>query len=393
MTIKMMRAIDRFAGVPLCWLAGAWNRLSAGRKPEAVPGIQTVLVIKFFGLGSVLLSTPVLAQLLHALPRARVIYLTFSSNRELLEKTGLPIEIITVSPASTAAFAATTASAFRRLRNASIDVVFDLEFFSKFSTLISGLCGARVRIGFDMPTRWRRSNLTHPVSLDHSLHVSGLFLRQLKAIGLDAPATVNIIGPKPSPGEKAAMERQLGLAGDTSEVISVNINAGSTSLERRWRPHRFVEVAMKLLHENPSRKIYFIGNADEHGYVDDALRSAGDGAGALRNCCGALSLGELVALLERSSFLLTNDSGPMHIAAAAGVPVVALFGPETPAFYGPGGRSRICYKATSCSPCLNIYNAKQFVCPYNTRCMEEISTDEVLEAIDALASDVRVHIS
>jgi ADP-heptose:LPS heptosyltransferase len=391
MNVKTMRAIDRFAGVPLCWLAGLGNAVVGRQKADAHSDPGTVLVMKFFGLGSVLLSTSFLSLLLERLPRARIIYLTFSSNRELLEMTGLPVEILTISNASVAAFTTTTITALRRLRSASIDVVFDLEFFSKFSTLVSVLCGARLRVGFDLPTWWRRSNLTHPVALEHSVHVTRLFLRQLGVIGIHAPDRINPIGLKASPVDKASMERKLDLAGDGSEVICININAGGTSLERRWRPHRFVEVARKLVQQDPSRRIYFIGDTGERPYVDAALQSIGGGSGALRNCSGALSLGELLALLQRSRFLLTNDSGPMHIAAAAGTPVVAMFGPESPVFYGPNGRSRICYKSPPCSPCLNIYNAKQFTCPYNTRCMEEISTLEVLAAIESLVPSARVN--
>jgi len=391
MKIKTMRAIDRFAGVPLCWLAGFWSTFVGRHKAAACPRMDTVLVMKFFGLGSVLLSTPVLTLLLEKLPHARIIYLTFSSNRELLEKTGLPVDIITISDASLAAFATTTITALRRLRSRSIDVVFDLEFFSKFSTLVSVLCGAPLRIGFDLPARWRRSNLTHPVPLEHSVHVARLFLRQLRAVDMHPSDQVNIIDLKASPEEIASMERKLDLTNDASEVICVNINAGNTSLERRWRPHRFVEVARQLVREKSSRRIFFIGNSGERRYVDAALQSGGNGSSAFHNCSGALSLGELVALFRRSSLLLTNDSGPMHIADAAGTPVVALFGPESPAFYGPTGRSRVCYKAITCSPCLNIYNAKQFICPYNTRCMEEISTREVLEAIESLVPSGRVN--
>jgi ADP-heptose:LPS heptosyltransferase len=70
----------------------------------------------------------------------------------------------------------------------------------------------------------------------------------------------------------------------------------------------------------------------------------------------------------------------MHIAGAVGTPVVALFGPESPVLYGPPGDARVMYKSLSCSPCLTVYNAKQFVCPFNARCMKEIGVEEVASA-------------
>ncbi len=388
MKIGTMRAIDRFAGVPLCWLTGVWNTVARRHSPS--PRSETFLLIKFFGMGSVLLSTPVISSLLSRYPKARIFYLTFSSNREVLTKTGLPVEIVTISDSSSVAFAGTAVKALYRLARASIDVVFDLEFFSKFSTLVSVLSGARVRTGFYLPAWWRRSNLTHPVVLERSSHVSGLFLRHLSAVGIQGADRIRIARLRASADERAAMELKLGLTRSNSEVICINANAGATSPERRWRPRRFVAVAEHLVREDPSRRIFFTGSASERAYVDEVIGLAGGDSRAFRNCSGELSVAELVALFERSSFLVTNDSGPMHLAAAVGLPVIALFGPESPAFYGPLGSSKICYEAVACSPCLNVYNAKQFACPYGTRCMAAISTDDVLLAIQSVSAEAGV---
>jgi ADP-heptose:LPS heptosyltransferase len=71
----------------------------------------------------------------------------------------------------------------------------------------------------------------------------------------------------------------------------------------------------------------------------------------------------------------------MHIAAAIGLPTVAIFGPESPEFYGPlGNRSINLFASLPCSPCLNIYNAKVFRCPINAQCMKDISVEQVVDA-------------
>ena len=179
------------------------------------------------------------------------------------------------------------------------------------------------------------------------------------------------------------MERLLNLYPNGFEIITVNIHAGTTSLERRWPPERFIEVCRSLLAKGAPTRFVFIGTVGERDYVEKALAMEIIVKANAFNAAGLLSIGELVALLDRSSLLLTNDSGPMHIASAVGTRVVALFGPESPAFYGPSLRScRPIYKAIECSPCLNAYDAKLFVCPYNARCMKEISVQEVLSAIE-----------
>ena len=380
-----MRKVDRFIGIPLCWLTGLWLSLFSKRRPiKHTEEWNTILVIKFFGMGSLLLSTPFLSALRRHAPKSKIIYLTFSSNKQLLDKLAQPNVKLEIRTSSIGAFMVDTFEIIRTLRKMSIDVVFDLEFFSKYSTLVSSLSGAALRVGYELPTHWRRWNLTHPIALDHKAHVTSVFLRQLTAFNVNAPSAIEIDRIEASPDEITSMERKLQLGSNGVEIICVNINAGPTSLQRRWEPRRFAEVLLQMLVENRTRRFHLIGNSEEREYVQKFLDVNPRLADSAINCAGLLTIGELIALLRRCSLLLTNDSGPMHIATSTGTPVVALFGPESPHLYGPLGNARVAYKGISCSPCLNIYNAKLFVCPYNARCMKEISTNEVVTAARSL---------
>src|SRR5438132_784096 len=82
---------------------------------------------------------------------------------------------------------------------------------------------------------------------------------------------------------------------------------------------------------------------------------------------GRLSLRELVALMQLADLYLGNDSGPLHLAVCAGLPVLALFGPESPAVYGPPAspRNTVLYRAEPCGPCLNVYTDKRSRCSDN----------------------------
>ena len=383
MTINVMRIADRYAGIPLCWLAGLWLRFSTSRNPSP-DNWNTILVMKFFGLGSLLLSTPFLSALKRRLPEVRIVYLTFAANKELLDKLPQPDIKLLIGTSSPGAFVRSTVGAIRTLRGLSVDAVFDLEFFSKFSTLISSISGASVRVGYDLPARWRRMNLSHPVLLDQSTHATRLFAAQLRPFGIPEEQELSITRLRSSSAAAQSMEKKLGLHRNGFTIVTININAGPTSRERRWDRARFVGVALELRSIVPSVRFFFTGTADERGYVNEALGREPGLAPHAVNCAGLLTLDEFIALLERSSLFLTSDSGPMHIAASVGTPLVALFGPESPRFYGPLGDSRVIYKGISCSPCLNIYNAKLFVCPYHARCMSEISTHEVVSAVRQL---------
>lgn len=387
MNVSRMRRLDRWLGVPLCWFAG----LFFGRKkPSQAPIVaRSVLVIKFFGMGSVLLTAPFLERLRRAFPAARIHFLTFSSNKDILERLAAGVQCQYIRTTSIVSFVRDTITALFHLRREGVDVVFDLEFFSKYSTLFSTLTRAPVRVGYALPTFWRRANVTHPTPLDRSTHVAGVFLRQLEAIGVSTPSGYAMPMLHPTPAEEASMRRKLSLGANGAECIAVNINAGATSLERRWPPERFLELVARMHEENPSRLFFFTGSGDERPYVHAALTRRAAFAEFTVNCAGLLTLGEFIALLRRCTLFITNDSGPMHIAAAVGTPLVALFGPEAPHFYGPLADARVVYKQLSCSPCLNVYNAKLFVCPFDARCMKELSVDEVLAAIRTVVAPPR----
>ena len=390
MTVAAMRRIDRFAGIPLCWLTGMWLKVMWRSRMRSLPDQRkTVLVIKFFGLGSILLSTPFLTFLDRH--NCRIIFLTFDINRELVERFTQPTLVLTISTRSPLPFARDTLSALKCIWSSDVDTVFDLEFFSKFSTLLSALSKAPMRIGFELPTLWRRMNLTHQVPIIHSVHVKDLFLEQLKPFGIVPSREPTAVSSLSSTRfERDSMEQKLGLRTNHADFVVLNINAGTTSLERRWAPDRFMKVVSVLKAKHPGIRFFFIGNTSEHDYVQDAIQGlSSEPRMCATNCAGLLSLGELIALFERCSLLLTNDTGPLHIAAAVGTRIVALFGPESPQFYGPVASARVVYKAISCSPCMNVYDAKLFICPYNARCMREISVDEVLAEVEPLLSQAQ----
>lgn len=385
-----MRSIDRFAGIPLCWLVGLLLKIYHPKSDgKPISEWNTILVIKFFGMGSLLLSTPFLAGLRRHRPNARIVYLTFAGNQELLDRLTEPDLKLTISTTSAQSFLVDSFRLIRTLRRLHIDAVFDLEFFSKFSTLISSLSVAPIRVGFSLPTIWRKINLTHPVPLENSAHATSLFLHQLSEFGIGENRIAPLTMLNSSPAERESMQQKLRLRTEDSTVITININAGQTSLERRWSPDRFIEVAAQLKEAMGAVRFFFTGTAQEFGYVDDALDRKPSLRSHSMNSAGLLTLGELIALFERTSVFLTNDSGPLHIAVSVGTPVVALFGPESPQLYGPLGTSRIIYKNIACSPCLNVYNAKLFVCPYDAKCMKEISTGEVLAAVRSLLPELQ----
>ncbi|MCK7580898.1 MAG: glycosyltransferase family 9 protein [Chromatiales bacterium] len=144
--------------------------------------------------------------------------------------------------------------------------------------------------------------------------------------------------------------------------IAVNPNASTMALARRWPEENFVTLLDRLEQAGLPA-----GRADRSARRGHAASNgcawARVGPTGIANLAGRLSLAELIPVLRRAALLVTNDSGPLHLAGAPGVPTVSFFGPETPALFGPRGpRDIVLYRGIDCSPCISIYNAKTVRC-------------------------------
>jgi len=379
--IASMRAIDRYAGVFLCWVVGLPVYLTSSGRQEPLPlEPKRILVIKFFGLGSIVLATPALSALRERYPEAHIEFLSFEGNKELLERYPVVDAVHIVRTSSAGKFLRDTWSVVRTLRKRKFDVVFDFEFFSKYSTLMSTLTGSRHRVGFSLPTRWRALHLTQQVPIRKDEHVAYSFSRQI-ALLRGAHALPGIVAPRTDRADAFSLAAKLPLNG--RPVIAVNVNAGETFIERRWPGERFASLLASMAEEVP-HDFYFIGLAHERERIDRVIAQSG----IQRRCynvAGMLSLGELCEFFRRCDLLISNDSGPVHLAAAIGLRTVALFGPETPSFYGPLSTVAVTVaKSIPCSPCMNVYAAKTFRCPYDAACMKAITTDDVKLAVEGI---------
>jgi len=143
---------------------------------------------------------------------------------------------------------------------------------------------------------------------------------------------------------------------------------------KQWNDGAFAEAAKAITEKTGMRAVLVGGLADRAGL--DGLKERIGKMGV--NLAGHTTLKELAALMKMSRFVLAVDSGPMHMASAVGVPVVALFGPTAPRRTGPyGGKHIIITKELKCSPCFKK------ICP-DARCMMEITAQEVVRAVEKM---------
>ncbi len=247
------------------------------------------------------------------------------------------------------------------------------------AALIPWLAGIPLRVGY--PTDGRRWLLSHPIpgrSVRVGQHQVERYLGIVRALGADGTPLLRLPVSEEAQARGGQLLRGHGI-GPADLIVAVNPGSVYGSA-KRWPPERFAAMADALADRRRAR-ILLIGSERERPVLEEV-------AGGMRrpavNLGGRTDLVSLVGLLARAGLLVSNDTGAMHIAAAAGTPVLAVFGPTDVEATGPlGPHSRIVREPVPCSPCLLRE------CPIDHRCMTGVSVEQVLHAASELLDGPR----
>ena len=377
MSLRRLYQLDAIWGGWSCRIAGVTVRRSAASPSPSE--WRRIAVAKYIGMGSLVLATPLLQLLRRCLPQAEIALVTAANLAGLARM--VPVDKVFAWHVRSLGAALTTLPSFiAGLRRWRPDAFFDLEFFANASALIAWLSGAPVRVGFHHAQSPRGRLLTHYLPVTPR-HTAELFAALAWAVGIPTDPLPVLFPPRYDFNRVSPAIRSL-----PQPFLVINPNAGELAPQRRWHPERFRALLRHLLSVFPSLHFVAIGSDSERAYVTSVLAELASHP-RVHNLAGQLNLDELCFLLERAAALVTNDSGPMHLAAALGTPCVALFGPETPDHYGPpSGPHQVLYKRLPCSPCLTPFDGKQFPCPFEVRCLQSIGVDEVVAAVKKVLS-------
>jgi ADP-heptose:LPS heptosyltransferase len=366
------------------------------RSPDAP---RNLLFIELSEMGSAILVDPAMR---NAQARgAELFFLIFKSNRASLTllNTVKPENIFTIDSSSLGGLIKDTLKFLLLARKHRIDTVIDLELFSRFTALLTGLCGARRRVGYHIfhgEGLWRGFMLTRKVHYNPHIHITKNFLSLIHAAfakEIEVPFSKIHIPDSEVRLEQAAIDptvlnkvrerieklsETFGIQFKQGEqrLILVNPNASDLLPQRRWAQQRFSELIQDLNQLYPNDLILITGSPAEFEYVEK-VRSVANVKNAL-NFAGQVSFAELPPLYTLSDVMVTNDSGPGHFSAVTSLRTVVLFGPETPALYGSVGNSIAITANLACSPCVSAANHRKTPCHDNV-CMQAITVPQVLE--------------
>lgn len=331
-------------------------------------------------IGDLVMATPILADLKKRYPEAKLTVMARSPLSDLLKADPHVDELFSFSKASGFGRRNERRDIIEKLRQGKYDLgVLLTNSFSSAWWFWQG--GVQNRIGFSANMRGMLLTKSVPFPAErktqHLVHTYKSLLEPLGIAPSSTPPKLYLL-----PDELTAARKLLVAYGIEEDRPLVGINPGAAyGSAKCWLPERFRAAALEIL-EKTDAAVLFFGDPSGAALVKEICR---DLPPRVLNLAGTTSLRELASLIKLCDVLLTNDSGPMHIAAAVGTEVVALFGSTDAAVTGPYGEGVVIDKKANCSPCFKR------TCPIDFRCMKAIGSDEVVSTVlNALKKRKRV---
>ena len=337
-----------------------------------------ILLIKLSAIGDVVQTLPALEAIKKLYPAGEITWIVEEAAAGILEGHPL-IDRVLVSrrkaltgmlkhPGTFMRGLGGIVSFFRELRATHYDIAIDFQGLFKSGILI-GLARAKRKIGFDRTREFSYLFLDERLpKYDIEMHALERYLDIARYLGAQNPTPTCTL---PIEHEISRMRQRTAVIKEAGKLLVV-INPVARWKTKLWRETNFAELADRLVLEKKAAVI-FTGSAadrDVNQRIISRMKLPAE------NWAGETSLKELAALAALSDLFITTDTGPMHLAAAAGAKVLALFGPTAPWRTGPYGTSAVIVRTgIECSPC---FKRK---CEDNVMCMEGLSVEDVMSKI------------
>ena len=313
-------------------------------------------------MGDIVHTVPMAAALRRARPQARIDWLVDRRHREVLDLFDVADTVIGVDPAGPWRH---TVAVVRGLRDSAYDAVIDAQGLLK-SAILARFAGGRRTIGFarqalrePAAVRFYSETVT-PAPTDHVVRQN---LQLLRALGIDDTV---IVTPVRTVASAVADDVQQA----TGQRYGV-LNPGAGWPNKQWPPEKFGAVAAAVQKSHGLPWVVVWGPGEES--LARRVEESSAGAAMLAPPTG---LSDLMALVQRAAVVVAGDTGPIHLAAAAGTPVVGLYGPTSPGRNGPWLERDICVSRFESCTC---HHKRR--CTAAAWCLGTITVDEVVEAV------------
>jgi heptosyltransferase I len=393
--------------------------------------IERILIVRLSALGDIIHALPAAAALREAFPTARIDWLVSERHRAILEHvgpvspngapvidhrivlerrtTGSPLSAMARKARAEGLFGAWARGAAARrppgrgprrpsdddalpltdavgaMRKADYDVAFDFQGLMK-SAMLARSSGARRVVGFStdhLRERWAHLFYTETVEPPPGVHVIDKNLALLRAVGLrdvekKFPALVAgealrlALAQDTRSGQAGVSAEAVGAGGAKADAPFALINPGAGWPNKRWPPEWFGDLARRIRSRHGIDSLVLWGPNEE--MLARMVVDSSHGAARLAPLTG---VGEMIGLVQQAALFVSGDTGPLHIAAACGTPIVGLYGPTSPARNGPWRPEDVSVSRFESCECHHRRRCRREV-----GCLLDIGVDEVMAAVD-----------
>jgi len=332
------------------------------------------LIVRLGALGDVVHAIPVAAALRRAFPNARIDWLVSAKHREILDLVPVIDRRLVIDDRGDATGGTSLIAAVRELRQARYDVAIDLQGLIK-SALLARLSGAPRVVGFS--SQYARERAARIFYTDaHDPGRGGLYdpreTRHVVDINLGLLAVVGVTTPgREFPIEEVDSDAARAMREQTGGRYAL-LNPGAAWPNKRWPTTRLAAIAVQLRERHGLMSVVLWGPGEEPLAAD--VVAGANGAAVLSP---RTTIADLVALARRAALMVSGDTGPTHIAAALGTPIVGIYGPTRPARNGPMSPLDITVSRDAICQCHHLRR-----CRLDRMCLLDIEVAEVATAID-----------
>ena len=326
-----------------------------------------ILIVKPSSLGDVVHSLPFLNTIRKCFPDAEIHWVIAQGFEGLLEGHPMIERLWVIKKDSWKKIQNATQTIqeikvlFHQLKQEKFDLVIDLQGLLR-SGVITAATGSPMRIGFAEAREGSRVFYTHTVTGGKNIHAVDRYLKIAEFLGCDISEILFPFPVSQSPSSLILHPSSFNAPDGYTVIVP-----GARWKTKRWPAEQFGKLASLL-----PIKTVIVGSRSDNDIADEIVTLS---KGKSISLAGKTDLKVLVDIMRRAQFVVSNDSGPMHIAAALGVPVYAIFGPTDPGRTGPYGAGHTVIRSdTPCAPCFRK------TC-HDIKCMKSISADEVFKII------------
>jgi lipopolysaccharide heptosyltransferase II len=330
-----------------------------------------ILITRADRIGDLVLSVPVFYEIRRKFPKAYLAALTFLENREILEGNPYLDEGILYDKKGSEKSWFGQFLFSRRIAAKKFDIVIHLHATNRMHWM-SWLAGIPERIGWDRKSAWALTQPFADTKKEGLRHESEYNFDLLAPLGISAPAKPALYFPV-TEKHLRSLEVLLRQHKVPENIPWIVLSPGASCPSKRWPAWKFGMLAEGLA-QKYEVAIVGVGTDADKNFMETIQSQM---TAPFYDLSGHLSLGLLAALLQKSALLISNDSGPVHIASAMGTPVVSIFGRNQPGLspkrWKPlGEKSKVVWKDVGCNPCL------AHACQINFLCLDVISEKDVL---------------